>query len=454
VRETGTEDLGEIAARYETERFGFASRNFYASFLAAVEVSSHTGRYFPSHHATARDRIALVTPAFMPVDVLVEGLGIDKDRLRSLNPALHHAVWNGKRFVPEGHLLQLPATIPAPWAEERLAKLAEHFGFSAQRPSRHYEVRLGDSLSEIAQRHGTSTGRLLALNRLKSADAIHAGQLLRVPRLPDPVPLGVGSAAILAAQRLDGEIGGESADLPRLIAALAGEDGPGAREERAESPGGSLEPGACPPAAGAGWAEALAHLRGSLPETGASVAAEVQPDLAADPFDYGVAPDGTIEIQIDETLGHYADWLQVRSERLKTLNRLRGDAPLIVGRRLKLDFSSVDAERFEERRFAHHRARQLRYFERHRITEVVEHPIIAGDNLWLLAVDQYRIPLWLLRQYNPDVTVDTVLSVGTVMLVPLVDELRQDATCAMRQVKADTTATGIASPLAAPGELE
>jgi membrane-bound lytic murein transglycosylase D len=50
---------------------------------------------------------------YLRVDVLVEGLGIDKNRLRSINPALHHAVWNGERFVPEGYMLNLPATFVA-----------------------------------------------------------------------------------------------------------------------------------------------------------------------------------------------------------------------------------------------------------------------------------------------------------------------------------------------------
>ncbi len=420
VRETGTEDLGEIAERYETERFGFASRNFYAAFLAAVEVSSHPRRYFSDYQQDPPDPIELVTPTYLPVDVLVAGLGIDKDWLRSFNPLLHHEVWNGRQFVPGGYVLQLPATLDAAWAEERLTRLAEHFGFSSQRPSPYYEARLGDSLSEIAERHGTTPQTLLALNSLENMDEIHAGQTLRVPRMPDPDPLGAGSAALLEAQRLSGGIDGDSVELSGLIATLVGRDGLTDQAGSLSSVPERPEPDIIQ-ASDSDASVAVPDLVAGSDADQSEPLAEVQPDLAADPLDYGVARDGTIEIQIGETLGHYADWLQLSSERIRRLNGLSKGTPLIVGRRLKLDLSAASAPVFEKRRIAHHESRQLEYFSRHRIRAVIEHPVSAGDNLWLLAVEHYRIPLWLLRQYNPDVNVDSILSLGSVIVVPLVE---------------------------------
>jgi membrane-bound lytic murein transglycosylase D len=44
----GSDDLGKIVASYDGPGFGFASRNFYASFLAARHVLAHAGDYFPS----------------------------------------------------------------------------------------------------------------------------------------------------------------------------------------------------------------------------------------------------------------------------------------------------------------------------------------------------------------------------------------------------------------------
>ena len=157
--------------------------------------------------------------------------------------------------------------------------------------------------------------------------------------------------------------------------------------------------------------------------------ADAQPDLAADPVDYSVAADGTIEIQITETLGHYADWLGLVSADLRERNGLSKKKRLIVGQRLKLDFRHVGPRQFERRRIAYHQKRQLGYFGLHRIAGVREHRIQSGDNLWLLAEKSYRIPMWLLRQYNPDVTVDTVLALDDIIHVPLVEELPPELHC-------------------------
>jgi membrane-bound lytic murein transglycosylase D len=43
----GSDDLGELVARYRGPGFGFASRNFYAEFLAALHVMRNADRYFP-----------------------------------------------------------------------------------------------------------------------------------------------------------------------------------------------------------------------------------------------------------------------------------------------------------------------------------------------------------------------------------------------------------------------
>src|SRR5262249_43735918 len=43
----GSDDLGDIVARYRGPGFGFASRNYYAEFLAALHVMRHADTYFP-----------------------------------------------------------------------------------------------------------------------------------------------------------------------------------------------------------------------------------------------------------------------------------------------------------------------------------------------------------------------------------------------------------------------
>src|SRR4029078_6792191 len=46
VSETGSTDIGTIVKRYRGPLFGFASRNFYAEFVAAVTVEGEYEQYF------------------------------------------------------------------------------------------------------------------------------------------------------------------------------------------------------------------------------------------------------------------------------------------------------------------------------------------------------------------------------------------------------------------------
>jgi membrane-bound lytic murein transglycosylase D len=47
--------------------------------------------------------------------------------------------------------------------------------------------------------------------------------------------------------------------------------------------------------------------------------------------------------------------------------------------------------------------------------------IAEGESLWLLTRREYKIPLWLLRQYNPDLDPDRVRP-GMVIVIPELDD--------------------------------
>ncbi len=149
-----------------------------------------------------------------------------------------------------------------------------------------------------------------------------------------------------------------------------------------------------------------------------------QADLAADPTDYSVS-DGAIAVQPLETLGHYAHWLEIRTQRLRDLNRLAFKQNVVLGQPLRLDFSRVPPEEFERRRLAFHRQYQETFFSSHRIEDVEDHVIRRGESLWILAQRTYGVPVWLLRQYNPDLDLDRV-SPGTVVKFPRLKPIEVD----------------------------
>lgn len=60
VRTVGSDDIGQIVQEYDGNAFGFASRNFYAEFLAALDVEEQAHVYFPEYDWSDPDGAARV----------------------------------------------------------------------------------------------------------------------------------------------------------------------------------------------------------------------------------------------------------------------------------------------------------------------------------------------------------------------------------------------------------
>jgi peptidoglycan lytic transglycosylase D len=123
IGDTGTSDIAAIVRYYDGPGFGFASRNFYAEFLAALDIEKHSEAYFgrlpkeslPSTRTVMLDR---------SVDILAAArLARTQDYvLADLNPALLDPVLSGRVPIPAGYGLRLPAE-GASGFERRLADL-------------------------------------------------------------------------------------------------------------------------------------------------------------------------------------------------------------------------------------------------------------------------------------------------------------------------------------------
>ena len=134
--EMGTSDIATIVRGHHSPSFGFASRNFYVSFLAALEIDRDPARYFGPVERRSTERFQEVeVPSNVPVSTLLRVTQVGRAQLRELNPALLPAVWSGKRRVPRGYLLRLPEEA-GEWTSERLASaLAPSQRLAASVPS-------------------------------------------------------------------------------------------------------------------------------------------------------------------------------------------------------------------------------------------------------------------------------------------------------------------------------
>jgi membrane-bound lytic murein transglycosylase D len=183
-----------------------------------------------------------------------------------------------------------------------------------------------------------------------------------------------------------------------------------------------------PPAAAMETAPAIEAIEdldeideGALSDDTAVPAEEpVQAALLSDPSDYSVDENRSIEVHPLETLGHYADWLGIRTQRLRDINGFAFRTPVDVGQRIKLEFAGVDAETFENLRMSWHRQQQDAFFRDHRINGTTEHVVGPGESVWILSLRQYHVPVWLFRQYNPELDLHNVRP-GTTLRFPVLE---------------------------------
>jgi len=373
MRRYGDEAYTDIIRKYNGRTFGFASRNFYVAFLAAKHVDQDPERYFPGTTAdTPVNYATAVLQEYIPASDLTAALGVTSRQLAAHNPSLQATVWQGSKHLPKNFDLKLPASLlDAPLAG-LLANVADDKWQNSQLPDLFHTIARGDTLSQIAEAYKTRVSTLVALNNLGSSNRIRAGQQLRLPAA-GPAP----SAAVVASARAP------AAD-PVVIASV---DAPAI-----EDPVVVAE-------------QTPATMASDL---AASLLGTIQTALLSDPSDYNVASDNTIEIHPLETLGHYADWLGIRTQRLRDINGLAFRTPVEVGKRIRLDLSAIDAKTFEDRRIAFHRAQQDGFFRENIITGVTEHVIARGESIWILALRKYDVPIWLFRQYNPELDLHNV----------------------------------------------
>lgn len=125
VEAVRSENIATIIRDYHGPAFGFASRNFYASFLAVLQIDRDPQRYFGPIHRDPEARFEQVRLPFRVATVTLERvLHVRRRALRTLNPALLPVCWYDGRDVPKGYVLRLPIS-RIRWTEHLLARRLE-----------------------------------------------------------------------------------------------------------------------------------------------------------------------------------------------------------------------------------------------------------------------------------------------------------------------------------------
>ncbi|MDP3517024.1 MAG: LysM peptidoglycan-binding domain-containing protein [Pseudohongiella sp.] len=438
-RELGTDDIGQIILRYKGASFGFAGRNFYPQFLAVLDLERQAQALFGLLHLDpAPEYEEMELQAYVEADVLAGSLGVTMEQLKFDNPALRPVVWEGGKRIPKGYKLKIQKHSINGTLASLVNRIPSGQLYAFQTPDVNYTIQRGDSLSGIATRFNTSVAQLVSLNQLTDAHRIRVGQQLLLPHdtnmitqtlaAAEPAPVVPGAAYAVRPGDTISSIARRYRVSETDILRVNGLSNPDrlavGQQLRLPAEGDAR-------VLAAAYRDAVdVPVATPVPETvPTEIAVEmvenvgVSNELAAqalstDPADYAVAADNTVEIQASETLGHLSEWAGTSVQALRTANNMRASQSLIVGQRFKLP-SQVVSDEFELRRRQFHLAAQESFFRQYRIADVNRHQLAANESIDVLARQRYSVPLWLLRQYNPDLDF-TRVRVGQTIVFPIV----------------------------------
>ena len=180
VAEVGSDNLVDLIQRYNHPNWGFAPKQFYAEFLAAVEIGTNLNKYFPDLELEASVEIKEVelssTTALASV---ITSSGLSRDEFLGWNPALGSAT----RVVPAGYRVKLPVDRTA----APLVTVAQVQQAARQPQAKpqivHHRVKRGETVIEIAKRYGASVERILQMNGIRKAHLVKVGTTLVIPKI-------------------------------------------------------------------------------------------------------------------------------------------------------------------------------------------------------------------------------------------------------------------------------
>lgn len=403
-------DYAAIVKNYRSRTFKFASRNFYSEFLAARHVAANYQHYFGDLALNRPNRIhSVVLDGYIAFEDVSRHFEVDPEVLKKMNPALRTPVINGQKLIPKGYALRLPDN-----GSDRMMQLAaclpETLYHNTQKPSRFYTVQRNDTAGKIARMHGVKLQDLILANNLNRRATIYPRQTLRIPL---PGEKAAAKAVLMAAA--------DQNDGAPADAVAAQTNDTQALPKTAEQPATTVYP-----------KPVLASVIPlSLTDVGPS-------PTDFDPFSRQPAVNsevvmadvgfqklyenngriiGTIQVEIEETLGHYAEWAGVQTQQIRYLNNLRFGSVLRLHQKIKVPLYRTNAQAFEQQRYEFHKRLQEDFFTVFRISEVCSYTISPGDNYWALCRQKFDIPLWLLKHYNPGVDL-AELKVGQQIIIP------------------------------------
>ncbi len=399
-------DYMDVLNKYKARGFQTAVKNFYASFLAARHVAQNVDKYYPDHkmgQPLAMDVVTIKTA--VSTDRLMTVFSVSESTLKKYNTSLMRLVWSGRRFVPRGYKLKLPKSTDG--RSEQVAKLNSMRAEEPKYAEYSYRVRRGDTACGIARKESVSCRELILLNNLGRRAFIRAGQIIIIPGIPTKVAKKkVSKPAKKTVKKA------EKQPVKVVLAKNKIRIEPEKQIENKQLSAVAVSPIPRRP-------EPVIKSIPNVPESIFGVGDDllIQLSKKAGKIRYSIV------VEPDESLGLFANWMGIRyTSRIRKMNKIKKSRKVRIGKVIYLPVkSTAQREKFNQQRLDYHRELQDEFRSRFKIPGVETYKIRIGDSAWSISIKQ-RVPLWLLKRYNPKLFT-TQLQPGDVISLPVIERL-------------------------------
>jgi membrane-bound lytic murein transglycosylase D len=182
VKSAGTSDFNTILDVTRGKRFGFAGRNYYASFLAVLEILDEKETRFAGvqkQQPWAYDVVRLPYPLFSS-QLLASGV-CDQATFEWLNPGLTDEAARGALPLPHGMSVRVPKG-QSEIILNHLLGLPDDEKFKASRTAKLVHTANGkQTLKDIAKKHGVPVHELAARTGLTPTAKLAKGDKVAIP---------------------------------------------------------------------------------------------------------------------------------------------------------------------------------------------------------------------------------------------------------------------------------
>lgn len=362
----------EVRRKYHSPSFQFASKNFYPEFLAAVEIMEKPEQYFSDIQPAPVPRtIRYKVKNSVNIPKLAKQCDIGLSELRELNPAYTAKVWQGRVSIPAGYYINMPAKADLAAVNKYVESAGMMIGGGA-----------GDKQD------------------MKAPQVVAAAETKKVREPKKTIRKNDGTQNIISTKA-------QAVAAVKKTPTQQGEQKPAATAEQQ-----TVTPRMAAAAEAAGKINAEQD-GGPVNVTALSLDGlkkELQPVLAVN--------NKAIKVFGNETMGHYAQWLKVPSQRLFKMNRIAKNQTLRQKQKMRLDFSRVSPEEFQLNRLNHHISSIENMVKQNNLDQLLDYKLREGDSLCKITQDQYKVPTSLILYFNSKRDL-TSLHPGAVIRIPV-----------------------------------